>query len=116
MPANRVAPSESSRTKPPCKYGSRCYRKNPEHLRQYSHPITLPPTATASTSSISEHATPASPTLMQAEHVSKLEMVGSGSYGSVFKALDKRNGRLLLLFVIPPYLSNIKLQMAGCSC
>ena len=24
--------------KPVCKYGSSCYRKNPDHLRQFSHP------------------------------------------------------------------------------
>lgn len=25
-------------SKPVCKYGSSCYRKNPQHLRAYSHP------------------------------------------------------------------------------
>ena len=24
--------------KPPCKYGSECYRKNPDHLRRFAHP------------------------------------------------------------------------------
>lgn len=24
--------------KPPCKYGSECYRKNPEHFEKFSHP------------------------------------------------------------------------------
>ena len=27
-------------SKPLCKYGSKCYRKNPEHLRRFSHPLT----------------------------------------------------------------------------
>ena len=27
--------------KPPCKYGASCYRKNPEHFEQYSHPPVL---------------------------------------------------------------------------
>ena len=25
-------------TKPRCKFGEKCYRKNPQHLQQYSHP------------------------------------------------------------------------------
>lgn len=25
-------------SKPTCKYGASCYRKNPDHLKQYSHP------------------------------------------------------------------------------
>ena len=24
--------------KKPCKYGSKCYRRNPQHLEEYSHP------------------------------------------------------------------------------
>ena len=28
----------SSLIKPPCEYGSDCYRKNPAHLSEYSHP------------------------------------------------------------------------------
>ena len=31
----------------PCKYGRSCYRKNPDHLRQYSHPPKYQPTSTA---------------------------------------------------------------------
>lgn len=31
-----AVPSSSS-SKPLCKYGSQCYRKNPEHLREFSH-------------------------------------------------------------------------------
>lgn len=27
-------------SKPPCKYGSKCYRKNPTHFAQFSHPGT----------------------------------------------------------------------------
>lgn len=27
---------------PPCKYGSKCYRKNPEHFKHYSHPNNTP--------------------------------------------------------------------------
>lgn len=27
--------------KPPCKYGSQCYRKNPDHLNRYYHPMAL---------------------------------------------------------------------------
>ncbi|CAG2228948.1 TDP1 [Mytilus edulis] len=27
-----------SRKKPPCQYGSKCYRKNPSHLQEFSHP------------------------------------------------------------------------------
>ena len=25
-------------SKPVCKYGASCYRKNPDHIKQYSHP------------------------------------------------------------------------------
>ena len=25
-------------SKPPCKYGAKCYRKNPEHFKEHSHP------------------------------------------------------------------------------
>ena len=25
-------------SKPPCRYGIKCYRKNPEHFKKYSHP------------------------------------------------------------------------------
>ena len=25
-------------SKPLCKYGSKCYRKNPDHLRRFAHP------------------------------------------------------------------------------
>jgi len=25
-------------TRPVCKYGASCYRKNPDHLKQFSHP------------------------------------------------------------------------------
>ena len=28
----------SSLIKPPCEYGSDCYRKNPVHLSEFSHP------------------------------------------------------------------------------
>ena len=27
-------------TRPPCKYGAKCYRKHPDHLRAYFHPST----------------------------------------------------------------------------
>lgn len=27
-----------SGSKPPCKYGNKCYRKNPTHFSQFSHP------------------------------------------------------------------------------
>ena len=29
---------EEKADKPTCRYGSRCYRKNPEHLRRFAHP------------------------------------------------------------------------------
>jgi len=32
--------SNLSSSKPPCQYGSSCYRKNPEHLSAYSHSAT----------------------------------------------------------------------------
>ncbi len=35
MAARPVAVSTG---RPPCRYGTKCYRKNPEHLEQYSHP------------------------------------------------------------------------------
>ena len=35
---HRTQRSRSPYSKPPCKYGASCYRKNPEHLREYSHP------------------------------------------------------------------------------
>lgn len=28
----------ASESKPECKYGSACYRKNPQHFKDYSHP------------------------------------------------------------------------------
>jgi len=28
----------ASKLKPICKYGEKCYRKNPKHLAEYSHP------------------------------------------------------------------------------
>ena len=28
----------SATAKPPCKYGSKCYRRNPYHLAEFSHP------------------------------------------------------------------------------
>ena len=33
-----VLESEESINKPPCKYGSDCYRKNPVHFEKFSHP------------------------------------------------------------------------------
>lgn len=35
MSADKEAP------KPVCKYGSSCYRKNPRHLKTYSHPCEV---------------------------------------------------------------------------
>lgn len=35
----------AARSLPPCRYGIRCYRKNPAHFRQFSHPWD-PPTTT----------------------------------------------------------------------
>ena len=29
---------EPTPNKPTCKYGSKCYRKNPGHLRRFAHP------------------------------------------------------------------------------
>ena len=33
-----MATCSEPKSKPLCKYGSSCYRKNKEHLRQYAHP------------------------------------------------------------------------------
>ena len=33
--AAEVEPTPNKRT---CKYGSKCYRKNPDHLRRFAHP------------------------------------------------------------------------------
>ena len=30
--------NSNGRVKPPCKYGSKCYRKNPSHRQEFSHP------------------------------------------------------------------------------
>ena len=35
---HRTHRSRSPYSKPPCKYGASCYRKNPEHLHEFSHP------------------------------------------------------------------------------
>ena len=32
--------SEETDTRPPCKYGAKCFRKNAEHLAKYSHPAS----------------------------------------------------------------------------
>lgn len=36
--SNRISETSSSQALPPCKYGSKCYRKNPDHLKEFSHP------------------------------------------------------------------------------
>lgn len=36
--SKRVSETISSQAVPPCKYGSKCYRKNPDHLKEFSHP------------------------------------------------------------------------------
>lgn len=36
--SKRVSETISSQALPPCKYGSKCYRKNPDHLKEFSHP------------------------------------------------------------------------------
>ena len=33
--------ASTSSSLPPCKYGSECYRKNPEHFANFSHPGNL---------------------------------------------------------------------------
>lgn len=46
-PAAAAAPAPKTKpatSKPPCKYGSQCYRTNPEHLAKYSHPTESKPT------------------------------------------------------------------------
>ena len=35
-----MAESDGEGKNPACKYGSKCYRKNPEHLRRFAHPAT----------------------------------------------------------------------------
>jgi len=32
--------SKIEENKPLCQYGAKCYRKNPQHFREYSHPHT----------------------------------------------------------------------------
>ena len=34
---NKKGPQESN-TRPLCKYGTACYRKNPAHFQEYRHP------------------------------------------------------------------------------
>ena len=34
----QVAPQQHHDSRPPCKYGARCYRKNPKHFAKYRHP------------------------------------------------------------------------------
>lgn len=36
-------PRPSGGAPPPCRYGASCYRKNPEHLKEFSHPPTAAP-------------------------------------------------------------------------
>lgn len=36
--SKRISDTSSSQALPPCKYGSKCYRKNPDHLKEFSHP------------------------------------------------------------------------------
>jgi hypothetical protein len=36
--AAAAAPAAAAGDKPPCRYGEKCYRSNPEHLAQFSHP------------------------------------------------------------------------------
>lgn len=36
--SKRISETSSSQALPPCKYGSKCYRKNPDHLKEFSHP------------------------------------------------------------------------------
>jgi hypothetical protein len=41
--STRIAPPTTSLSlddRPVCKYGSSCYRKNPDHFQQFSHPLT----------------------------------------------------------------------------
>eukprot|EP00794_Sanderia_malayensis_P003741 gene3741-4263_t len=35
------AENETEDTKPLCKYGQKCYRKNPQHFREFSHPSCI---------------------------------------------------------------------------
>ena len=39
--SNEIVESKEVVSKPPCKYGSDCYRKNPEHFEKFSHPGKL---------------------------------------------------------------------------
>ncbi|XP_061174599.1 tyrosyl-DNA phosphodiesterase 1-like isoform X1 [Saccostrea echinata] len=37
--SSRRSPArETSKSLPPCKFGSKCYRKNPDHFKEFSHP------------------------------------------------------------------------------
>jgi len=37
-PADNGSDSDTEDTRPMCKYGVKCYRKNPEHFKQFRHP------------------------------------------------------------------------------
>ena len=39
--SNDTLESKEVINKPLCKYGSECYRKNPEHFEKFSHPGNL---------------------------------------------------------------------------
>jgi hypothetical protein len=72
---------EESDLPPPCKYGANCYRKNPEHLKEFSHPPkpgtqTAPKTATAT---LPKKATSTAPAKSAAQPVKKSTIQANNS-------------------------------------
>jgi hypothetical protein len=72
---------EESELPPPCKYGANCYRKNPEHLKEFSHPPkpgtqTAPKTATAT---LPKKATSTAPAKSAAQPVNKYTIQANNS-------------------------------------
>ncbi|KAK8754733.1 hypothetical protein V5799_002555 [Amblyomma americanum] len=49
MPQDRKRPADDDGRKP-CKYGSKCYRKNADHLKKFKHPESKEPSDEAATS------------------------------------------------------------------
>ena len=47
--AKKARTEEAPDTRPPCKYGAECHRKNPEHRAKFSHPDDHKPQAAATT-------------------------------------------------------------------
>ncbi|KAJ1539952.1 hypothetical protein HK405_012238, partial [Cladochytrium tenue] len=96
-PAPQPPPPPGRKKRPACRYGAACYRKNPDHLRDFDHspaPAAAAPAATTvaapaapavpappAAPAASTRATRAPPALVSAATVKELEFTDSGSDG-----------------------------------